>query len=619
MNKRELLSPADDTASHALVDVQTAITRVKTIISECVSKGVTDEELTRALNNAIGAECNKIKDKGFKEQFRKSLVVSARKWHYELSQTYKILDRNLEKQALKQPFNIDLSNLTRLTPYEKQIEFRKLLDDGTNVGIPVIKDYQQSVRLAVKALSADPPKIITPKNGKPYFMSARLRAEMAARYSAAVENLQWLRNEGVNFCWISSHASCSPRCAPFQGKLYSLFEGKKEIDGKEYGESGVIDGIPYRPINEALSGVKGDGNGCISGYGCRHRAIEYERGSKAPADYTEAEMKREYAIDKQQRSYENRIRQMKQEERQLRAMGMEKEASALRKKWRILTKEYQIYSIEHDRAYYPYRYVIDRTEENGLTIFESDVIITSENIKRQLGAKTLTLQEVIQNADESVARAFGKYQSQLKIVDAHYKRDKDHNYHFDPQKGGILFDIDEDSAPSDDYRKQFQTYFHETGHNLDFVIGKKIGVGYASGGYKSPTFNATFNQMIVEEGMEFIEAYREVVFKQKKMQMVSNEETYKAIHEDFKGIKLVDKGQLSDILDGITNGKMRECGFDLGAGHTQRNKNYWKNHPVGGEAFAHFTSIIAVNSNMLERYMAYFPKSFEIFKEIMQL
>ena len=73
-------------------------------------------------------------------------------------------------------------------------------------------------------------------------------------------------------------------------------------------------------------------------------------------------MKREYAIDKQQRSYENRIRQMKQEERQLRAMGMEKEASALRKKWRVLTKEYQIYSIEHDRAYYPYRYVVDRDE-----------------------------------------------------------------------------------------------------------------------------------------------------------------------------------------------------------------------------------------------------------------
>ena len=80
-------------------------------------------------------------------------------------------------------------------------------------------------------------------------------------------------------------------------------------------------------------------------------------------DFSDAEIKREYEIDKQQRAYENRIRQLKQEERQLRACGMDKEAKALRKKWRILTKDYQIYSIEHDRAYYPYRYVIDRSEE----------------------------------------------------------------------------------------------------------------------------------------------------------------------------------------------------------------------------------------------------------------
>ena len=156
----------------------------------------------------------------------------------------------------------------------------------------------------------------------------------------------------------------------YQGKLYSLFHGKAMINGKEYGERGTIDGIPYRPINEALAGPNGDGNGCISGYNCRHRAIEYEKGSRPPKDFSKAEMEREYAIDKQQRSYENRIRQLKQEEKQLRACGMEKEASAKRKQWRRLTKDYQIYSIEHDRAYYPYRYVIDRSEEietKGLT------------------------------------------------------------------------------------------------------------------------------------------------------------------------------------------------------------------------------------------------------------
>lgn len=311
---------------------------------------------------------------------------------------------------------------------------------------------------------------------------------------------------------------------------------------------------------------------------------------------------------------------MKQEERQLRACGMEKEASALRKKWRVLTKDYQIYSIEHDRAYYPYRCVIDRDEEKVLTTSESDVIITSENIKRQLGEKTLTLQKSIQNADESVAQAFGKYQSKLKIVDAHYKRDKKHNYHFDSEKGGILFDIDEDSLPSDDSRKQFQTYFHETGHNLDYVIGQKFMKGaYASAFYKSPTFNATFNQMIVEEALGFIETYRNVRAKKTGRVLISNEEVYKEIYEDFQGERLADKRQLSDILDGLTNGEMRREGIDLGATHTRRTPDYWKKHTVGSEAFAHFTSVISTNKNMEEKFRAYFPKAFQIFEEILKL
>ena len=391
MAKRELLSPSHDTASRAIVDVQTATTRVKAIVTECVSKGLPDEELTRRLNKAIAEECRYIKDAGFREQFRKSLVASARKWHYELSQTYRINEENLRREAMKQPFNIELRNLLEKTPYQKQFEFRRLLDDGSNPGIPVIKDYQSSVKLAVRALSAEPPKIVTTKDGKAYVMPARLRAEMAVRYAAAVENLQRLIDDGVLFCWISSHASCSPRCREFQGKLYSLFQGKVTINGKEYGERGTIDGIPYRPINEALAGPNGDGNGCISGYNCRHRAIEYEKGSRPPKDFSKAEMEREYAIDKQQRAYENRTRQLKQEEKQLRACGMEKEASAKRKQWRRLTKDYQIYSIEHDRAYYPYRYVIDRSEEietKGLTNKESHDILNIEQVSIEVDIAT---------------------------------------------------------------------------------------------------------------------------------------------------------------------------------------------------------------------------------------
>lgn len=422
MKKRELLPPADDTASRALVNVQTAITRVKEIVSKGVANGWDEQVLSKELNKAIATECNRV-EPSFKEPFRKALVSAAKKWHYQLSQTFRILDNNLAQEAKKQPLNIDLHNLLKKTPYQKQIEFRRLLDDGTNPGIPVIKEYQKSVRLMTRALSVDAPKIVATRNGKAYVMPARLRAELAVRHAAAVENLQHLIDDGVLWCWISSHANCSPRCKDFQGKLYSLFEGSIELDGKKYGESGTVDGIPYRPIKEALAGPNGDGNGCISGYNCRHRAIEYERGSRPPADFTEAEIKREYAIDKQQRAYENRIRQLKQEERQLRACGMDKEAKALRKKWRVLTKDYQIYSLEHNRAYYPYRYVVDRDEteesfqlgdyleqaknlghkkqESILTNYKNQFIMEQERLREPTD---FVLAKTVQEAEQYMAR-----------------------------------------------------------------------------------------------------------------------------------------------------------------------------------------------------------------------
>ena len=359
------LSPADDTASQALIDTQTAITKVKEIITDCVMNGVNEGETTERLNKAIAEECKRIESIDLREQMRKALVTAARKWHYQLKQTYRILDRNLQQQSNSQ--GVDLSKFMNLTPYQRNVEFRKIQDDGTAPGIPLIEDYERSVKLAIKAMSAEPPKVVTvtrKKDGKQYtrIMPLRNRAEMAVRYDANVKNMQELISQGVLWAWTSSHPNCSPRCKDWQGRLYSLFKGTVEINGIKYGEKGYIDGIKYDPIDEALRGENGDGNGIISGYGCRHRLIAYKHGSKPPTDYSEAEIAREYAIDKQQRSYENRIRQMKTEERQLRAAGYLEEAKKLRKRWRKLTLDYEIYSIEHKRAFYRYRCVIDRAE-----------------------------------------------------------------------------------------------------------------------------------------------------------------------------------------------------------------------------------------------------------------
>lgn len=400
-NDNNLLPAADDTASKILVDVQSATTRVKQVVTECVSSGASEGETTKRLNETIALECKRVNGE-LKEQMRRALVVSARKWHYELKQTYRTLDRNLQ-QSQRQPLDIDINNLLRMTPFQRNVEFRKILDDGMSPGIPIIRDYQKSVKIALKAMAAEPPKVVTRKDGKTYVMPLRNRAEMAVRYDANVKSVRELQSRGVKYAWTSSHPNCSPRCRDFQGRLWSL-EGK----------TGEIDGIHYDPIEKALRGKEGDGNGIISGYNCRHRLIGYTPGSRPPEDFSESEIKREYAIDKQQRSYENRIRQMKTEERQLRAAGLTKEAADLRKRWRKLNIDYEVYSLENDRAFYRYRCVIDRDEipiENrGLTKNDESDIIKDNNELRPPKLANIKLGEEMSFEDANFGKVNPKFQ-----------------------------------------------------------------------------------------------------------------------------------------------------------------------------------------------------------------
>lgn len=338
-------APANNVAMEAIVQVQTATTQVKQIIEKAVLNGWDDVKLTKELNKCISKNCANIKNLIVREQTRKSLVTSSKKWYYELKQSLQILNTNLANSGLP----------IAKTPAQTLTHTREMLNSGKMVGRPIIENYQRQVKIALKAFATDPPMYAQNTDGTIKQTVLRNVAEMTVRYEANIQDVQNLVNKGVKLVWTSSHPNCSPRCKPYQGRLWSLD-----------GTSGVINGIKYSPIQEALEGKNKDGNGIINGYNCRHRLIEYQEGSRPPQDFTSAEIKKEYAIDKKQRAYENNIRHLKTEEMALREAGDIKEASKLRKKWQKLTKDYKIYSLEQGRAFYPYRCVIDRDIEKGI-------------------------------------------------------------------------------------------------------------------------------------------------------------------------------------------------------------------------------------------------------------
>jgi len=351
-----------NTAGKALIAVQTVVTRIKELIVGSVAKGVNKDEITRQLNKLISDFCKTIDNEALREQNRKALVTAAKKWYYTTTTTFEIVNRNMLSMSgniYRIGANDSTSHITELRPRQ---------DRGINLGTPLIADYKRSVRLAMKALAADPPLVVTRRDGKTYTMPIRNRAEIAVRYDANVKDLQKFASSGVDLVWTSQHPNCSPRCKDYQGKLWSIS-----------GKSGKINGITYRPLSEAIQGKLKDGNGIITGYNCRHRLIEYTANSHPPQELSEAEIKKEYAIDKKQRAYENNIRHMKTNERLLRATGDIEGAKALRKRWRRATKLYQAYSFENGRPFHPDRCVIDEVEIRDKNYTAEENLQNSEN------------------------------------------------------------------------------------------------------------------------------------------------------------------------------------------------------------------------------------------------
>ena len=179
--------------------------------------------------------------------------------------------------------------------------------------------------------------------------SLRNRAEMEVRYQGHLDNLAELRAGGNNLVIISTHADCSKRCRPWQGRVYSLDR-----------TSGITnDGRSYVPIEVATDvwyvsprTRKRYPNGLFS-YNCRHYAVPYRSGYRFPKP-NPAEEARQYAITQKQRELERNVRYWRTKAITDKNVDRASYLNA-RKKAIEWNNEYIRYSQEHRRAYYPSR------------------------------------------------------------------------------------------------------------------------------------------------------------------------------------------------------------------------------------------------------------------------
>lgn len=220
----------------------------------------------------------------------------------------------------------------------------------TNKGVPLQTYYKDVWNKSVKPMLdklikgvALDPNDYTGRN------SLRNLCEMEVRYNDHLESIERLRTNGVKLVVCSSHADCSDRCAPYQGRIYSLDYTSGEIDGHKY--------VPLEVATEHFYTTKAGityKNGLL-GFNCRHKLEEY-RG-KLLATISAEDRKKEYKITKKQRELEREVRKARVQALMLKDIDLKgyKEAKI---KAKAFYDRYKQFSQDNKRAYYPDRVTI---------------------------------------------------------------------------------------------------------------------------------------------------------------------------------------------------------------------------------------------------------------------
>ena len=179
-------------------------------------------------------------------------------------------------------------------------------------------------------------------------MSLRAKAELEVRYQHNLDMVQSLKDKGHKLVICSTHADCSDRCSPWQGRVYSLD-----------GTSGTTDdGRKYVPLEMATDHYYTTKKGKIYkngllGFNCRHFLVPYKSGYHFPKP-NEKEERKQYEITKKQRQLERNVLKWKKEAITYKGVNKDKYEFA-KKKANEWNNAYIEYSKSNERAYYPSR------------------------------------------------------------------------------------------------------------------------------------------------------------------------------------------------------------------------------------------------------------------------
>lgn len=327
----------------AVADAQIEI---KSIIARCVAEGLPYQDFVKQVTEEIDELIADIDEDALSDAIRDSLTKYATE-HYQRLQA---IFGGLNAQRAMTLGYLQQMELTSTAARKMEVDEQKagaLLYRSATAGNTYYADVYAQVRQEIKRL-VDEDAMLDNR------ASLRASVEMVIRGKIQDKMVEDLRRRGVKLAWIQPHANCSKRCERWQGKLYSL-------DGKR----GTVDGIRYRPLEDAMNiytrTSKGHiwRNGCISGFNCRHKLVPYARGNR-PAEIPADIIKRQRDLEEQQRALEREIRHYKSVWR-VNNKFHDKESRALaasaREKYQLKAQRYEAFCEQNNLVIYRQRLV----------------------------------------------------------------------------------------------------------------------------------------------------------------------------------------------------------------------------------------------------------------------
>lgn len=235
--------------------------------------------------------------------------------------------------------------------------------------------------------------------------------------------------------------------------------------------------------------------------------------------------------------------------------------------------------------------------------------------------------------NDDLRTVWNAFESKIKVADAHY-----HGRSF--ASGGTINVTIGSDAKGNSYNAPYSVTFHESGHAIDCLtapMGGKSGQWFISSSYKDGLFpktikaevsdwvNAVYKEMKVHKDdfqywidQNWIDSNTAAYYSNSSWFKMSKSLAYKAIQNQLSALNWLQKGDISDILEGAT--RMKIC---LGVGH---GAAYWTNRVydgidfgLGTEAFAEMTSASMTCPESLAVIQKYLPKSYAVYKEIIKM